>query len=134
MAPVDVCILKTEEGLSLSLSRLEAFKAEALAGAGAADPHYLVKLTEARSMTLLTEMYRRASLLRRESRSGHYRADHPQRDDARGPAWIEIRRRPEGMDLNFRPVPLERYPVRPYRYYMDNFAFPDPASTGTFSL
>ena len=128
MAPVDVCILKTAEGLSLSLSRLESFRAEALAGVGAADPHYLVKLTEARAMTLLTEMYLRASLLRRESRSGHYRADFPQRDDVRGPAWIEIRRRPEGMALHFHPVPVERYPLRPYRYYMDNFTFTRPAT------
>lgn len=124
MAPIDVCILKTGEGLSLSLARLEAFKAEMLPRVGAADPHYLVKLMEARGMTLITEMYLRASLLRRESRGGHYRADYPRRDEARGPAWIEISRRPEGMTLNFKPVPLENYPVKPYRYYMDNFTFP----------
>ena len=28
------------------------------------------------------------------------------------------------MDLRADPVPLDRYPVKPHRYYMDNFAFP----------
>lgn len=28
------------------------------------------------------------------------------------------------MDLHADPVPLDRYPVKPHRYYMDNFAFP----------
>lgn len=124
MAPVDVCILKTQKGLARSLSRLESFRNEVLPLAGAEDPHYLVKLTEARGMTLITEAFLRSSLLRKESRAGHYRADYPMRDDARGPAWINIRKGQHGMEAAFDPVPLERYPVKPYRYYMDNFDFP----------
>ena len=124
MAPIDVCILKTQDGLARSLSRLEAFRDEVLPLAGAADPHYLVKLTEARGMTLITEAFLRASLLRKESRAGHYRADYPNRDDTRGPAWINIRKGRDGMEASFDAVPLDRYPVKPYRYYMDNFNFP----------
>ena len=128
MSPIDVCILKTQDGLARSLSRLEAFRDEVVPLAGASDPHYLVKLTEARGMTLITEAFLRASLLRKESRAGHYRADFPHRDDTRGPAWINVRKGEHGMEASFDAVPLDRYPVKPYRYYMDNFNFPVCAS------
>ena len=128
MSPIDVCILKTQDGLARSLSRLEAFRDEVVPQAGASDPHYLVKLTEARGMTLITEAFLRASLLRKESRAGHYRADFPHRDDTRGPAWINVRKGEHGMEASFDAVPLDRYPVKPYRYYMDNFNFPVCAS------
>ena len=88
----------------------------------APEPHHLVKLVEARSMALITEMYLKASLMRKESRSGHYREDFPERHG--DPAWIVIRDGHDGMDLRADPVPLDRYPVKPHRYYMDNFAFP----------
>ena len=124
MAPVDVCILKSREGLTRSLARLESFRDDVVPLAGAEDPHYLVKLTEARGMTLITEAFLRASLMRKESRAGHFRVDYPKRDETRGPAWINIRKGARGMETSFDAVPLERYPVKPYRYYMDNFDFP----------
>ncbi len=130
MAPIDVCILKTREGLSRSLSRLESFRDEVLPQLAASDPHYLVKAIEARGMTLITEAFLRSSLLRKESRAGHFRADYPQRDDVRGPAWIDISKGRNGMNADFDLVPLDRYPVKPYRYYMDNFNFPTSASSG----
>lgn len=51
-----------------------------------------------------------------------YREDFPERHG--DPAWIVIRDGHDGMDLRADPVPLDRYPVKPHRYYMDNFAFP----------
>ena len=67
----------------------------------APEPHYLVKLVEARSMALITEMYLKASLMRKESRSGHYREDFPERHG--DPAWIVIRDGHDGMDLRADP-------------------------------
>lgn len=124
ISPIDVCILKTREGLSRSLSRLELFRDDIVPQGAAPDPHYLVKLTEARGMTMITEAFLRSSLMRKESRAGHFRADHPKRDEIRGPAWLDIRKGASGMEVCFDAVPLERYPVKPYRYYMDNFDFP----------
>lgn len=122
MAPMDVCILKNGKGLTRSLERLEDAKENILPYMTAPEPHYLMKLVEARSMALITEMYLKASLMRKESRSGHYREDFPERQG--DPAWITIRK--ENDHMAFRPerVPLETYPVQPYRYYMDNFTFP----------
>lgn len=122
MAPIDVSILKTESGLLRSLAKLEKAKEEILPRMTAPDPHYLMKLVEARSMALITEMYLKSSLMRRESRSGHYREDYPDRNG--DPAWIVIKKTDKGMDLQKQPVPLHRYPVKPHRYYMDNFNFP----------
>ena len=48
-------------------------------------------------MALITEMYLKASLMRKESRSGHYREDFPERHG--DPAWIVIRDGHDGMDL-----------------------------------
>ncbi len=132
MAPMDVCILKNEAGLTRSLKALERAREEILPAMTAPDPHYLMKLVEARSMALITEMYLRASLLRRESRSGHYREDYPDRHG--DPAWIVIRAAGDGMRLATSPVPLERYPVKPHRYYMDNFTFPRGNAVGGHGL
>lgn len=125
MAPMDVCILKTGRGLTRSLERLEEAKETILPYMTAPEPHYLMKLVEARSMALITEMFLKASLMRKESRSGHYREDFPERHG--DPAWIVIRDDKGRMDLHASPVPLNDYPVKPYRYYMDNFAFPTSA-------
>lgn len=75
--PVDVSILKTGRGLSRALAELEDARDNILPLLGAAEPHYLLKLTEARAMTLLTEMYLKAALAARESRCGHFREDYP---------------------------------------------------------
>ena len=125
--PVDVSILKTGRGLSRALAELEDARDNILPLLGAAEPHYLLKLTEARAMTLLTEMYLKAALARRESRCGHFREDYPQRQDR--PAWVTLEKRNGEVCAALDPVPLDRYPIRPYRYYMDDFAYPDQPRT-----
>ena len=42
----------------------------------AQDPHYLLKMTEAKGMIIMTECFLKASLARTESRCGHFRADY----------------------------------------------------------
>ena len=124
MAPVDVCILKTERGLERSLKRLEEVKNEFIPVMGAEDPHYLCKMVEARGMLMLTEAYLRSSLERTESRAGHFRADHPCRDDGTPLYWVEIRQHEGDMVIERKELPLNSYPLKPYRYYMDQFTFP----------
>lgn len=121
--PVDVSILKTGRGLSRALAELEDVRDNALPRVSAREPHYLVKLVEARAMTLLTEMYLKAALARRESRCGHFREDYPRR--AGDPAWVVLENRDGEVCAGLCPVPLESYPIRPYRYYMDDFEYPD---------
>ena len=73
-------------------------------------------------MTMLTEMYLKASLARRESRCGHYRQDHPGRDkDIR---WIVVDKADGRVRTSQQPLPLESYPIKPTRFYMDDFNYP----------
>lgn len=123
MAPVDVCILKSGEGLSRSLEKLIQLRSEDLPRMTAADPQQLVKCVEAEGIADLTEAYLRSSLMRKESRSGHYREDFPERDTA-GPYWVLVDREDGEMKTRESRVPVESYKIKPYRYYMDAFDFP----------
>ena len=69
-------------------------------------------------------MYLKASLHAPRNRAGITAGDFPERHG--DPAWIVIRDGHDGMDLC---VPTRSrwtviYPVKPHRYYMDNFALP----------
>ena len=121
--PVDVSILKTGRGLSRALAELEDARDNILPLLTASVPHYLLKLAEARAMTLLTEIYLKSALARKESRCGHFREDYPKRQEQI--AWVNVEKRDGEICATLAPVPLERYPVKPYRYYMDDFAYPD---------
>ncbi len=121
--PYDVCILKSEETLGRALSKLEKLKVEVLPQMTAADAHHLLKLREVRGIAFITELYLRASLMRQETRAGHYREDYPDRDN-NWLKWIVIRQEKGKIKFRTEPVPVERYQFKPARYYMDNFRFP----------
>ena len=125
-APCDVRILKTGRGLSKAIESLEAVRDEVLPVMGAQDPHYLMKLVEARANVTLTEMTLRASLMRKESRSGHYREDFPKRSpDLR---WIIVEKGADGnMSTRMEALDTSTMRIKPHKYYMDHFNFPvDP--------
>ncbi len=123
MFPADVCIIKSQSSLTRALNKLENIKHEILPRMLARDPHYLAKLIEVQAIAFITELYLRASLMRTETRGGHFREDFPERDN-NWLKWIIISQK--NGDLNFRtePVPLDKYRFKLTRYYMDNFQFP----------
>ena len=90
----------------------------------AGDAHYLMKLIEVQAMMFTAELFLRASLMRTESRAGHYREDYPDHDDKNWLKWIIISQKNGKLSLRAEPVPFEKYKFRPTRYYMDNFQFP----------
>lgn len=122
--PYDVCILKNEKSLNNALGKIERLNNEVLPQMTAGDAHYLTKLIEVQSIAFLTELYLRASLMRRESRAGHYREDYPDHDDKNWLKWIVISQKDSKINLRTEPVPFDRYKFKPTRYYMDNFQFP----------
>ena len=91
------------------------------------DAHYLMKRLETEAIARVTEMYLKASLMRKETRGGHYREDYPERNDAEWLGWIKIARDGGDMALTLDKVPVERYKHPIERYYQDNFAFPENA-------
>jgi len=124
MLSCDVSILKTEESLRKALSALQALQQDFLPRMDSPDFHYLMKTKEVEAIAMVTEMYLRASLMRTETRGGHYRVDYPVRNDDEWLGWIKIGQGQDGMQLRLDRVPLEQYPHPVERYYQDNFQFP----------
>jgi succinate dehydrogenase / fumarate reductase flavoprotein subunit len=59
------------------------------------------------NLLTISEAITRAAIERRESRGGHFRDDHPDKDPAHGKFNIVMRRSPDGT------MQLERIPIRP---------------------
>jgi len=122
--PYDVSILKSDKSLKRALDKMEKVRCELLPQSAAKDAHYLMKLIEMQAIAFVSELYLKASLMRTESRAGHYREDFPARDDENWLKWIVISQKDGEINLQPDPVPFDRYKFRPARYYMDNFNFP----------
>jgi succinate dehydrogenase / fumarate reductase flavoprotein subunit len=118
ITPYDVSILKTEKGITRALDKLNWIKEELLPNMTAESPHYLMKANEVRSIAVVTELYLNASLLRKETRCGHHRVEYPDRDD-QYLGWFLVTKEQEKLNWTFRPVPLEKYKIKPYRFYGD---------------
>lgn len=123
--PYDVSILKNEQSLQFALDELKRIQEELIPQMGSEDPHYLMKSIETSAIAQITEMYLKASLMRRETRGGHYREDYPHRNDNEWLGWIKIYKNDKGMQLGFDNLPREKYKHSIEKYYQDNFCFPD---------
>lgn len=50
----------------------------------------------------------------------------PNGDNEHWLKWIEQKQVDGKREVHTVPVPLNDYPIKPYRYYMDNFSWPTP--------
>lgn len=122
--PYEVSIIKSERSLSEALEKLQTIQSELLPQMKAADPHYLLKLIEVQGIAFISELYLRGSLLRKESRAGHFREDYPTRNNDEFLAWLVCEEAADGsIRYHKRPVPVERYKHPITKYYSDNFTF-----------
>jgi len=124
ISPYDVCVLKNEASLRKALAKIESIRDELLPDMDASDLHYLGKWKDVRSIALMAEMFLRASLMRTESRTSHYRVDYPNRDDKNWLKWIIISHEDQKLSLRTEPLPLDRYRLETWPCYSDNFKFP----------
>ncbi|MBU2499439.1 MAG: FAD-binding protein [Proteobacteria bacterium] len=120
----DVAILKNERSLLKALSKMEEIRNELVPRMAAKDPHYLMKCIEVQGIALVGELFLRASLMRKESRAGHFRADYPERDNENWLCWIIAHQEGDHIKLGKKPVPVEKYKIMPTKYYSDNFSYP----------
>jgi succinate dehydrogenase/fumarate reductase flavoprotein subunit len=122
--PYEVSIIKSEQSLTQALDKLHHIQANMLPQMKARDPHYLLKLIEVQGISFISELYLQASLLRKESRAGHFREDYPTRNNEDFLAWIVESQGKQGeICYSKRQVPLETYKHPIERYYSDNFTF-----------
>ena len=128
MSAPDIALMKTGQGLTRGLDRVAEVREEFAPRMGARDAHELAKLFEAQSTILLTDLSLTAALTRKESRAGHFREDFPERDNAHWLKWIEQKMVDGRRELHT--VPVNEYPIKPYRYYMDNFTWPEHRHAG----
>lgn len=80
----ETSIMKSEASLERARREIAALSEQALPRARIADPHELVRFQETENMLLVADLFLRASLLRTETRSDHFREDFPHAD----PAWL----------------------------------------------
>ena len=122
--PYEVSIIKSEKSLTAALEELKKIQQELIPQMKAKDPHFLLKLIEVQGIAFISELYLRGSLLREESRAGHFREDYPQRNNDEFLAWIVASKGEDG-EINYqkRPVPLNTYKHKVDSYYSDNFNF-----------
>lgn len=120
--PYEVSIIKSEKSLKNALHKIETLKTELLPQMGASDPHYLMKLKEVEAIAFITEWYIKASLMRTESRCGHYREDYPDHKDE-WLKWIVIGLEHGNAVAHTVDVPIAQYKHPIERYYQDNFKF-----------
>lgn len=105
---------KVTRKMEIGLDRLAQVRAD-LPSMHARNPHELMRCMEVHHIIDCAEMAARASLFREESRWGlyHFRADHPERNDAEWFAHCHLRKGANGMES------LKR-PVEPYLFKLDD--------------
>jgi fumarate reductase (CoM/CoB) subunit A len=91
-------IEKTGDGLSGVLTQARSIT-QALRQGGGGEKTTLVEALTLKNMAQSAEIVLRACLNRCESRSGHYRLDHPERDDIHFRAAFIVKRAADGPEL-----------------------------------
>ncbi|MBW2066500.1 MAG: FAD-binding protein [Deltaproteobacteria bacterium] len=130
ISPYDVSILKSEKGLIRAYNRIKEIQEDLIPRMGAESPHYLMKANEVRSIATVTELYLQGSLRRKETRAGHHRVEYPLRDD-KYLGWFLVSRKEGNLEWTLRPVPIENYKIKPYRFYGDLFKSQNIQSEGS---
>lgn len=124
VSPYDVCVLKSEANLRKALGKIENIRDQLLPEMDVSNLHFLAKARDVKSMVVMAEMFLKASLMRTESRSSHFRVDYPDRDDKNWLKRIVTCYKDGKLNLRTEPLPLEKYRFPTWNYYSDNFTFP----------
>lgn len=107
-------LFKHEKRIKEALAEIRRTASEDLPRLKADDIHQLVKANEARSFTLLMELYNISALERKESRGVHYREDYPYTDNRDWRKWILLKSNGRGgVEMKTEPVSLGRSAIMP---------------------
>jgi fumarate reductase (CoM/CoB) subunit A len=105
-------VLKSEPMLEKAVSEIGKLKAK-MSGVVSKDPHDLQKYHNVRNMLPLAEVAARASLIRKESRRGHFRLDYPQRDDENWLKWVVAEQADDEIRIWTEDIPIAKWKYKP---------------------
>ncbi len=103
--------MKSQASLERARREVTAIAQEAMPRVRISDHHEFIRFQETRNMLLTAELYLTASLLRTETRSDHFREDHPEPD----PTWLKWIVFNRGLEAGHRieALPWPRYRRQP---------------------
>ena len=104
----DVGIFREADSLQTALTTIERLREQAKSvGASSTERVYNTGwqlCRDLRNMLIVSEAVARAAQMRHESRGAHSRLDFPDFDDYWGEHNIVVRKQPDGMQVDARPV------------------------------
>ncbi len=106
----ETSILKSEESLNKAMKEVAIIKEQELPKAKVSDLHEFIKFKETENMLITAELFLKASLLRKESRSDHKREDFPEKNNRKWLKWIVFNK---DLKEGYR---LEDLPWKKYKY------------------
>jgi succinate dehydrogenase/fumarate reductase flavoprotein subunit len=131
LTPYWVLMYKTEECMQTALNTIEYIRDNIVPKLWANDVHELRLCHEVRNIVLHSEMKLKASMMRKESRWNHYRADYPLRDDKNWLCWIKIKDVDGVMTFTKEPVP-EKWRPDPTLPYVERYPYALPNEPEVF--
>jgi succinate dehydrogenase/fumarate reductase flavoprotein subunit len=111
--PYEVTMISNADRLEKAITEIERIRDEEVPMLYASDAHYLRLANEVQSIVLVSEMFLKSRLLRKESRNTHLREDYPYTDNVN---WLKnTRLKQEGGKMKFwtEDIPLESYRLKP---------------------
>ncbi|MBI2934051.1 MAG: FAD-binding protein [Chloroflexi bacterium] len=115
LRPALTSIFRSDKSIRGILAEHEDWSREA-AMFRASDWHGLVKAHQKESYVACVGMVFRCSLERHETRGMNIRIDYPYRDDINWMKHVNLKLESDGPRITFRPLPMDRYPVKPERF------------------
>jgi fumarate reductase (CoM/CoB) subunit A len=108
----EILVERSAAGLSRALTDIKAMQEDEMGKLGAPEPLGVVRGFEVMNGLVTAEAVARACLERTESRGGHYRADHPERDDTDWLMGLVVQRADERMTVRRHPIDPDWKPRR----------------------
>ncbi len=104
---------KSENRLKEAIDIIQEIREKELPRLIARDYHELARCIGLENELLFLELLAECSLLRTESRGGHWREDHPEKDDTNWLKWVIAKRGEDGIKVWAEPIPFDEYPLKP---------------------
>ena len=105
--------LKSEKRLKEAIELAGEIRENEMPKLSARDYHELGRCIALGNELLFLELFPLCSLMRTESRGGHWREDYPQRDDTNWLKWVIAKKEDSGVKVWAESIPFDRYPLKP---------------------